>query len=122
MRSRGDLFHTRTFNPFPKRHILDSSKLKEKTIFNLTKMVKRFWVENTVGKRRNCSIRAISRIPTVFSKRYVLQTHKNQGLFGKGLSNIAFGDSHLSQDCRVILHATYQRSKPSIMSQIPTPI
>ena len=26
------------------------------------------WVENTVGKRRNCSLRAISPFPTVFSK------------------------------------------------------
>ena len=33
------------------------------------------WVENTVGKRRNCSLRAISPFPTVFSK----------GLFPKGI-------------------------------------
>ena len=33
------------------------------------------WVENTVGKRRNCSLRAISPFPTVFSK----------GLFPRGV-------------------------------------
>ena len=37
------------------------------------------------GKRRNCSLRAISPFPPVFSKKLVLQTPKNQGLFGKGL-------------------------------------
>ena len=37
-------------------------------------------------KRRNCSLRTISPFPTVFSKRLVLQTSKNQGLFGKGLT------------------------------------
>ena len=36
------------------------------------------------GKRRNWSLRAISPFPTVFSS-LVLQTRKNQGLFGKGL-------------------------------------
>ena len=44
-------------------------------------------VENTVGKRRNCSLQAISPFPTVFS-RLVLQTRKNQGLFGKGLMTL----------------------------------
>ena len=38
------------------------------------------------GKRRNCSLRAICPFPSVF-KRLILQTRKNQGLFGKGLSN-----------------------------------
>ena len=36
-------------------------------------------------KRRNCSLRAISPFPAVFS-RLVLQTHKNQSMFGKGLT------------------------------------
>ena len=38
------------------------------------------------GKRRNCSLRAISPFSTVFS-RVVMQRRKNQGLFGKGLTN-----------------------------------
>ena len=36
-------------------------------------------------EKRNCSLPAISPFPTVFS-RLKLQTHKNQGLFGKGLT------------------------------------
>ena len=42
-------------------------------------------VENTVGKRRNCLLQAIFPFPSVF-KTLVLQTRKNQGLFGKGLT------------------------------------
>ena len=42
-------------------------------------------IENTVWKRRNCSFRAISPFPHRVFKRLVLQTRKNQGLFGKGL-------------------------------------
>ena len=34
---------------------------------------------------RNCSLQAISPFPTMFFLRLVLQTHKNKGLFGKGL-------------------------------------
>ena len=42
-------------------------------------------VRKHCGKRRNCSSRAISPFPIVFSKGLTLQTRKNQGLFGKGL-------------------------------------
>ena len=38
------------------------------------------------GKRRNCSLRAISPFPTVFSKTCPADTN-NQGLFGKGLKD-----------------------------------
>ena len=41
------------------------------------------------GKKRNCSLRAISLFPTVF-KRRVPQTCKNQGLFWKGLKCCTF--------------------------------
>ena len=70
------------FSPFPKRQILDSSKLKEfadgnfKFDENDRKFSKR--VENTVGKGE------IARYG-VF-KRLVLHTRKNQGLFAKGLN------------------------------------
>ena len=40
------------------------------------------------GKRRNCSLRAISPFPTVFSKDLHCRHVKIQGLFGKGLSVI----------------------------------
>ena len=57
--------------PFPKRQILDSPKVKEFAADNFEfddnggKISQR--VENTVGKRRNCSLRAISPFPSVFS-------------------------------------------------------
>ena len=40
------------------------------------------------GKRRNCSLLAISSFPTVFSKGLYCRHVKNQGLFGKGLINM----------------------------------
>ena len=55
-------------------------------------------VENTVEKRRNCPLRGISFFPNMFS-RLSLQTLKNKGFFGKGLtltmlepSYVAFAD------------------------------
>ena len=73
------LFACVIFYPITRRQILDSSKLKEfaddnfKFDENGRKLSKQ--VENT-GKRRNCSFRAISPFPTVFSK----------GLFPRGAS------------------------------------
>ena len=69
--------HNSNFQPITGRQILDSSKLKEFADHNFKfdkkgrKLSKQ--AENT-GKRRNCSLRAISRFPTVFSK----------GLFPRG--------------------------------------
>ena len=76
-------------NPFPDDKILDSSKLKEfaddnfKLDENGRKLFKRVekWKKviqtgrKHCGKRRNCSLRAISPFPTVFSK----------GLFPRGV-------------------------------------
>ena len=39
------------------------------------------------GKRRNCSLQAISPFSCSILKIFVLQTHKSMGLFGKGLSS-----------------------------------
>ena len=79
------------FQPFPKRQILDASKLKDfadgnfKFYENGRKFSKR--VENTVElERRNCSLQAISSFPTVLFKRLVLRTRKNKGLIGKRLN------------------------------------
>ena len=74
--------------PFPKQQILNSSKLKEfgdnnfKFVENGRELPKQ--VENTVGREKLLitSNFAFSRI--VF-ERLVLQTHENQGLFGKGI-------------------------------------
>ena len=45
-------------------------------------------VRKHCGKRRNCSLRAISPFPTVFSKDLYCRHIKNQGLFGKGLNGL----------------------------------
>ena len=76
--------------PFPKQQILNSSKLKEfaddnfKFDENGKKLSER--VENTVGKSKLLVTSNFSFSHSVF-KRLVLQTRKNQGLFGKGLNN-----------------------------------
>ena len=64
--------------------IFDSSKLKEfaDDNSNFDKNGRKFskQVENTAGKRRNRSLRAISPFPTAFSKD-ALQPRIKQGLF-----------------------------------------
>ena len=61
------------------------------TIWNLIKHCRKLSkrLENTAGKEEiaECSKRAISPFPIVFSRR-VPQIHKNQGLFGKGLKHL----------------------------------
>ena len=68
---------------FPKRQILESSKMNEfaDDNFKFDKNGRKFskCVENTVGKAE------IARSQGVF-KRLELQTHKTKGLFGKGLT------------------------------------
>ena len=65
--------------------ILDSSKLKEfpDDDFKFNENGRKFFkqVEKHCGKRRNCSLRAIS----PFSPQCFQKTCTNQGLFGKGL-------------------------------------
>ena len=79
-----------TLYPFPKRQILDSSKLKVfvddnfKLDGNGRKFSKR--VENTVGKEKLLVTSNFSFSHSVF-RRLELQTRKSQGLFGKGFSN-----------------------------------
>ena len=75
-------------SPFPKRQILDYSKLKELADDNFefdengrtfSKRVKKHG-----GKRRNCSLRAISPFPTVFSKDLYCRPVKTRACLGKG--------------------------------------
>ena len=74
-------------SPFPKRQIVDSSKLKEFADDNFKfdgdgeKFFKR--VETQWEKEKLLIMSNFSFSRSVF-KRYVLQTRKNQGLFGKG--------------------------------------
>ena len=73
---------------FPKRQILDSSKLKEfaDDNFRFDKNGRKFSkrVENTVRKRNKCSLRAISPFPTVFSKDLYCTHVKTRVCLGKG--------------------------------------
>ena len=71
-----------------KRQILDASKLKDFADDNLKfyengrkfpKMVRKH-----CGKRRNCSLRAISPFPTVFSKGLYCRHVKTRACLGKG--------------------------------------
>ena len=45
------------------------------------------------GKKRNCWLQAIPPFPTVFFKRFVLQTRKNNGLFGNGIKKRGKGEN-----------------------------
>ena len=78
--------------PFPERQILHSSKLKEfaddNSEFDENGRKFSIWVKKLCGKRRNCSLKAISPFPHSVFKRLVLQTRQNQGLFGKGLTHL----------------------------------
>ena len=71
--------------PFPKQQILDSSKLKDdyfKFDENGRTLSKR--VENIEGKGEIACYEQFLLFPQCIQK-LVLQTRKNQGLFGKGL-------------------------------------
>ena len=61
---------------FPRQQILDSSNLKE------------FADGNSKFDENGRKLRAISPFPTMVFKRLVLQTHKNQDLFWKGLREL----------------------------------
>ena len=78
-----------SLNPFTNDNILQWSKLKEfaDDNFEFDENGRKFskWLENTVGKGEIVTSNfSFSR--SVF-KRLVLQTRKNQGLFGKGLTS-----------------------------------
>ena len=80
---------TKHLNPFPNEKILDSSKLEEfaddNFKFDKNGIMFSKQVENS-GKKRNCSLRAISPFPTVFSEDLFCRHVKNQALFGKRLT------------------------------------
>ena len=79
---------TCTCQPFPKRQISDYSKLQEFPDNNFkfnansrkfSKMGRKY-----CGKRRYCSLRAISPLPTVFSKDLYCKRVKTRACLGKG--------------------------------------
>ena len=76
---------------FPKGHVFHSSKLKEfaDDNFKFNENGRKFskWAENTVGKGEIDLKEQFLLFPQYF-KRLVLQTRKNQGLFGKEFKHI----------------------------------
>ena len=74
---------------FPIRQILGSSKLKEfaDDNFKFYKNGRKFskWVEKTRGKKEKVLITSDFSFSLCVFQSLVLQTRKNQGLFGKGL-------------------------------------
>ena len=56
------------------------------TILNLIEMAEKFskWVENTGGKRKSCSLRAIAPLPSVFSKDFYCRYVNTRACLGKG--------------------------------------
>ena len=72
--------------PFPKRQIVDSSKLKK------------FADDNLKFDNKCTKVLQTSRKHSVF-KRLVLQTRKNQGLFGKGVMQSMFWKSEETLIC-----------------------
>ena len=65
--------------PIPKQQILDSLKRVADDNFLLDENGGKFfkWVENT-GKRRNCSLQAMSPFPTVFKKHFYFRPVKTR--------------------------------------------
>ena len=75
-------------NPFPTRHIIDFSNLKEfaDDNFNFDENGREFskWVENTVGKGEIARYEKFSPFPTVFLKDLYCRQVKTRACFGKG--------------------------------------
>ena len=70
--------------PFPKQQILDSSKLKEFADNNYNFHNNGKKSRKHRGKRRNCSLWAISSFPTVFPKDLFCRHVKTRACLGKG--------------------------------------
>ena len=88
--------------PFPKRQILDISKLKDSADdnFKFDENGRKFskWVENTLEKGLIARLREIYPFPTVFSKDYHCRQVKTKACLKKGLSTIVFCMAH--SQCR----------------------
>ena len=77
--------------PFPKRQILDSSKLKDfaEDSFKFDDNGRKFSEKGRkhCGERRNCLLRAISPFPTVFSKDLYCRHIKTRACLENGLTH-----------------------------------
>ena len=88
------IFHSKWTSPFPKRQILDSSKLKE-LADNDFKFDENGRKSIQMGRKHWEKEKLLITSKFSFShgvfKILLLQTRKNQGLFGKGLNRICYG-------------------------------
>ena len=96
--------------PFPKRQTLDPSKFKEFADDNFKcdesgKKCSEMGRKNC-GKRRNCSLRAISPFPTVFSKDLYCRHVKTRACLGKGYD-------------RSMLKPRFARARASNITDLP---
>ena len=74
--------------PFPKPQISDSTKLKEFADNNFNIYENGRWFSNRVenmGKGQVARHEQFLLFPWCFQENNMLQTHKNRGLYGKGL-------------------------------------
>ena len=81
--------------PFPKRQMLDPSKLKDfaDDNFNLEKWQKVLQMfRKQCGKRRNCSLLAICPFPTVLSKILYCRHVKTRACFRNGQTSLKHND------------------------------
>ena len=77
------------FNPFQNDKFLDSSKLKDFVDVNLNKNGRKFsksWARKHDGEMEKLLVTTNFSFSHSVFKRLALQTRKNQGLFGKGLT------------------------------------
>ena len=102
------LFICNIHNPFPKRQIFEASKLRgfADDNFKFDENDRKFyrWLENTVGKGE-----------IAHYKRLLLQTRKNQGLFGKGLKHKWMNCGHF---CKILRCFTLHSDSPSMTSDM----
>ena len=110
--------------PLPKQQILDSSKLKEladdncKFDENGRKFSKP--VGNTVGRGKIAHYEQFLLFYSVF-KRRVMKTHKNQGLFGKGLNqgqNGQYAQTDQGQKFLLLLNYLHLHGTVYLMTQL----
>ena len=67
------------------------------------------------GKQRNCFLQVISPFPSIF-KRFVLQTCKSKGLFGKGLNPSLAASSSITRISLIFLRCFQKFSSISCKS------
>ena len=93
------------FNPFPNDKFYTFFQTERVCSFECDEKGRKFskWVENTVGKkRRKLHVASNFSFSVSVFKRLVLQTRKNQGLFGKELRKKP-SENIMNGNCKIIV-------------------